>query len=226
MDVEYHFKFENDTGFSFKVEKQKAKEVNSLENPAWTNLEYCQCENCPLMKEENPKCPVSVGLYQLVEKVSNSLSFEYAKVTVQTKHRAYYKETDLQSGLFSLMGYIMASSECPHFKFLRPLAKYHLPFSSIEETIFRTSGAYLLEQHLNDLKGEEFDYALDGLRARYAEIEKVNKGISKRINNITKGDAGLNAIVCLNIFAQMFDAQFESDFSIIEDAFIDEDPSF
>jgi hypothetical protein len=224
MDVEYHFKFENDTGFSFKVEKQKAEEINALENPVWTNLDYCQCENCPLKKEDNPKCPIAVGLYQLVDKVSNSLSFEYAKVTVQTKHRAYFKETDLQSGLFSLMGYIMASSECPHFKFLRPLAKYHLPFSSIEETIFRTSGAYLLEQHMNDIRGYEFEYKLDGLRSRYAELEKVNKGISERIHQITKGDAGKNAIVCLNIFAQMFDDQFENDFSIIEDAFTEEEP--
>jgi hypothetical protein len=223
MDVEYHFKFENDTGFSHKVNQEQSKELSQLEDPVWTNLDYCQCENCPLKKEDTPKCPIAVGLYQIVEKVSNSLSFEYAKVTVQTKYRAYFKETDLQSGLFSLMGYIMASSDCPHFKFLRPLAKYHLPFSSIEETIFRTSSAYLLEQHMNEIRGYEFDYKLDGLRERYKKLEVVNKGISQRIHNITKGDAGKNAIVCLNIFAQMFDTQFENDFSIIEDIFSDEE---
>lgn len=223
MDIEYHFKFEDESGFSFKVDPQKAQDLNDMTNPIWTKLDYCQCENCPLKKEEHPNCPIAVGLHQLVEKVSDNLSFEYAKVTVQTEHRAYYKETDLQSGLFSLMGFIMARSECPHFKFLRPLARYHLPFSSIEETLFRTTSLYLLEQHLNDIRGYEHEYTLDGLRERYHEIEKVNKGITERIHTITKGDASKNAIVCLNIFAQMFESQFENDFTIIEDFFADDE---
>ena len=222
MDIEYHFKFQDDSTMSFKVDPQKSQELNELTNPVWTKLDYCQCTNCPLKKEEHPNCPVAVGLHQLVDKVRDSVSFEYAKVTVQTEHRAYYKETDLQSGLFSLMGFIMASSECPHFKFLRPLAKYHLPFSSIEETLFRTTSLYLLEQHLNEIRGYEFSYKLDGLRERYKEIEAVNKGISERIHTISKGDASKNAIVCLNIFAQMFDSQFDNDFSIIEEFFSDE----
>jgi hypothetical protein len=223
MDVEYNFKFENDTGFSFKVDDSFFQRASELEDAVWTDLDYCQCSNCPLNKEDSPKCPVALGLYQLVEKVSNSLSFESAKVTVQTTQRAYYKETDLQSGLFSLMGYIMAQSDCPHFKFLRPLAKYHLPFSSIEETIFRTAGSHLLNQHMNDLEGYDFDYSLDGLRENYNKLEIVNKGISERIHNLTKGDAGKNAIICLNIFAQMFDAQFDNDFTIIEKIFSEDE---
>ena len=221
MEVEYHFKFEDDSRLSFKVDLDRPMDSNELNAPDWTKLEYCQCDNCPLKKEDHPHCPIAVGLHQLVDKVSDSLSFESAQVTVQTDQRTYYKRTDLQSGLFSLMGLIMASSHCPHFSFLRPLAKYHLPFASIDETLFRTTSIYLLGQHLNEIRGYEYSYSLDGLRENYKSIELVNKGISARIHNITKGDAGKNAIVCLNIFAQMFDSQFENDFSFIEEIFTD-----
>ncbi len=221
MEVKYLFKFDEDNGFSFKVDPLRKKEKNKT--PDWVDLDYCKCENCPLKKEEYPDCPIAEDFYLLIEKIKDKISFTCAKVTVQTKHRVYYKKTDLQSGVFSLMGLIMATSACPHFKFLRPLAKYHLPFSSIEETLFRSSSLYLLEQHMNELKGKEYSYSLDGLRERYNKLEIVNKGLAKRIRKVSTGDAGRNAIVALNVFAQMFESQFENDFSILAESFFKND---
>ena len=89
----------------------------------------------------------------------------------------------------------------------------------MEETVVRSTSFYLLEQHLNEIKGNKYSYNLDGLKERYAEIELVNKGIARRIQTISKGDAGKNAIICLNTFAQMISHQIDSEFSSIESIF-------
>jgi hypothetical protein len=98
----------------------------------------------------------------------------------------------------------MASSGCPHMEFLKPLARFHLPFSSVEETFFRVSSMHLLKEYL---KKEKYrlseDISLDGLLACYREVEVVNQGILQRINSLSEVDANKNALIILNSFAQI-----------------------
>jgi len=98
----------------------------------------------------------------------------------------------------------MATSGCPHMDFLKPMARYHLPFSTAEETIVRTSSLYLLTQYFKEGSGGEPDYKLAGLENLYEQVSKVNLGIIERIRSRSaSGDTNANSIVILNSFAQI-----------------------
>ncbi|MCO4753686.1 MAG: hypothetical protein KC478_04355 [Bacteriovoracaceae bacterium] len=219
MVIDYLFKFEDGNELTFKLDTSIKRIPSDKEYPEWVQLGCHQCSNCPLKPEDSPLCPVAFELYELVDKNKDKLSYETARVEVKMEERSYFKDTDLQSGLFSLMGLLMANSECPHLKFLKPLQKFHLPFSSIEETLFRSSSAHLLKKYFDKKKDNSVVIDLNDLKESYRNLEIVNVSILERIRSISKGDANKNAIVALNIFAQMFSAEFDNDLEMIEDIF-------
>lgn len=181
--------------------------------PDWTKLDHFQCANCPYNTTDIPHCPVAVNISQLVEHFSNVKSYEALEIEVTTKERIYSKKTDTQEGLFSILGLIMATSGCAHLDFLRPMAKYHLPFSSSEETIIRSVSLYLLGQYFNAKKGFEFDTTLEKLNKQYGEITHINKGILARIRSLTdsSGDADSNAITILQTLGQLLSMAIKKD---------------
>ena len=187
--------------------------------PKWTELENGKCENCPIQGE--PYCPAAVNIHDMVGRTKTNISHEEVKVFVVTKDRTIGKKTDLQSALFSLMGIVLSTSRCPHFKFLRPMGIFHLPFSNLEETMVRTIGFYLTQKYFDSVLNEEEQgqIELDGLKEKYASLETVNAGLAARINLAAKGDANKNAIVTLNLFAQMFSMAIRQDFSLIKKFF-------
>lgn len=219
MLIEYLFKFEDGNQLVFKVDPSVQSVPEDKKYPEWVQLGCEQCSNCPLKPEESPLCPVAFELHELVDKNKDKLSYESARVVVKTDERSYFKDTDLQSGLFSLMGLIMANCECPHFKFLRPLAKFHLPFSGIQETLFRSASTQLLKKYFDNKKDKSVSIDLKELNESYKKLEVVNRAILERIKIMSKGDANKNAIVALNIFAQMFSAEFDNDLEMIEEVF-------
>jgi hypothetical protein len=221
MEIEYLFKFEDGNHLAFKVDSSVKRVPLDKEYPKWVQLGCYQCSNCPLKVEDSPLCPVAFELYELVDKNKDKLSYETARVEVKMEERSYFKDTDLQSGLFSLMGLVMANSECPHLNFLKPLQRFHLPFSSIEETLFRSTSAHLLKKYFDKKKDKSIVIDLKELKESYKNLEIVNLSILERIRMMSKGDANKNAIVALNIFAQMFSAEFDNDLEMIEDIFND-----
>ena len=84
-----------------------------LKGDEWTRLDHEQCENCPLNPEEVPHCPVALSIKDLVSEFRDKISYNEAKITIQTVERAYFKKTDLQKGISSIMGILMVSSGCP-----------------------------------------------------------------------------------------------------------------
>lgn len=81
----------------------------------------------------------------------------------------------------------------------------HGPFPSAlrhqEETLFRAAGAYLIAQYFHNVSSSPCDWSLKGLQEAYAQIHEVNVGMAARIRQISEGDANLNAIVVLDLFA-------------------------
>lgn len=207
--------------FNLKFEDENFLYIPEVKTnlPEWTELEKGKCENCPIMGE--PYCPAAVNIHDMVARTKGNISHEEVKVYVITKDRTIGKKTDLQSALFSLMGIVLATSRCPHFKFLRPMAIFHLPFSNLEETMIRTIGFYLVQKYFNAVNNGEDPgpIELEGLNEHYATLEKVNQGLATRINLAAKGDANKNAIVTLNLFAQMFNMAMRQDFSMIKKYF-------
>jgi len=169
----------------------------------WAQLEYKKCKLCPLKKEEHPECPVAKNLAVVGDTFKSKKSFERVVVYVETPERTYRKEVQLQEGLSSLIGLIMATSDCPMMEFLRPMARFHLPFSSLKETAIRSVSFYLLKQYFIAKNGGKPDYDLADLQKRYTAIEGVNLAMADRIRSMSDADAEANSIVILDTFAQI-----------------------
>lgn len=187
----------------------------------WKRLEYCKCSNCNIDAKNNKYCPVAENILPIISDFKNIDSWEEIKVDVECNRRHYFSKTSVQDALKSLIGLIMASSNCPHFKFLKPLAKLHLPFASYEETISRVAGAYLLEEYLKD---KNTPPSLEGLNKNYHELTQVNHGIISRIRGLENGDAGKNAMADLDGLIQMFTMEYEMNLDDMYSLFEIENP--
>ena len=210
----YNFQFEDKTQSTFDI-KLRLPELSYIRKednnkPDWTRLEYNQCENCLLKPEDNPHCPIALNLTEIIPKFKSCFSFDKVLVSVETQDRKYEKKTSVQQALGSMLGILMVTSGCPTMKILRPMVRLHLPFATLEETVFRSVTSYLLAQYFRNKKGEEPDWKLQGLLKSYSEIQKLNSGMAKRLRSISDKDASTNAVVVLDVFAK------ELPFSIID----------
>ncbi len=170
--------------------------------PDWTRLDFQQCKNCPLDVEEHPRCPVALNMVEPVSRFAKIISHRQVRLTVITKERTIVQETTAQEGLSSLMGLIMAASGCPHTAYFRPMARFHLPLASSDETVYRAVTMYLLAQYYLRRAGREPDIDLDGLKTLYESLETVNSDFCERLRAATEQDSALNAVVLLDFFAK------------------------
>jgi hypothetical protein len=218
----YRFKFDNGTEKTFDVvldgESLELLRDEPKEKPEWTKLKYSQCENCPL-SDAVEYCPVALSLAGLVEAFSDSLSYEAALVTVETRERTYVKKTTLQKGLSSIIGIYMSTSNCPILSKMRPMTRFHLPYANSFETFFRSVSSYLTAQFLLMRRGETPDWDLQGLKEIYKEVNTVNKGMSVRLHRATEKDANINAVVILHSFGDGISYFIESGLADLEPMF-------
>ena len=142
-----------------------------------------------------------MGLVEVVESFKNRLSHEVVDVTIRTPNRSYQKRASMQEVVSSLMGLHMASGGCPILDKLRPMVATHLPFATIEETLYRTVSMYLLAQYFRSKRGQTPDWEMQDLVSDCEDYTMVNLAFGKRILNITTSDASLNALASLDCFA-------------------------
>jgi hypothetical protein len=204
--VNYHFLF-NDGSVEYFPIKLSLKDLSyipetEIKYPSWTKLEFNQCQNCQLSADKNQYCPVALSLTDIIPKFKNYKSYEKVLVRVDTPERIYEKAAPLQMALGSLIGLIMPTSGCPTLQILRPMARFHLPFATIEETLYRSASCYLLGQYLKLKKSKDPDWDLKDLVEAYEEIQLVNMGITDRLRSISEEDANANAVVVLDVFAK------------------------
>ncbi len=60
-----------------------------------------------------------------------------------------HAETTAQQAMSSVLGLIMATAGCPWTDRLRPMARFHLPFASEAETVYRSVCMFLLARDLD-----------------------------------------------------------------------------
>ena len=96
----------------------------------------------------------------------------------------------------------MATSACPHTAHFRPMARFHLPLASKEETLYRATSMYLLAQYFAYRDGENPDLDLSGLARIYANLEIVNRAMARRLRSASEQDAAVNAVVILDVLAK------------------------
>lgn len=204
--IRYTFETGDGHTFAFPIELDAERLLLRLPAgaawPSWTWLTHCQCPGCPLDPADHPRCPAAVGLVGLIEAFGPMISYGAVRVSVDMHDRTVFKETTMQRGLSSILGLCMATSGCPHLDFLRPLARFHQPFATREESLFRATSAYLLGQYFRRFQGGDGDFALSGLKEAYGQVQQVNVGMATRIRTIATGDANVNALILLDLLAK------------------------
>jgi len=207
FDIHYRFAFDGNlkVAYTLKLDSYtlELKNPPSQVLPDWTCLEFQQCPNCPLRQETSPRCPVAENLEPLITgELGDLSSYTDVHLEVITEQRTVSSRTTLQRGISSLSGLIMATSACPHTRFLRPMARFHLPLATDEETTYRAASMYLLGQYFLYQDGKTLDLDLDGLKRNYQSLQAVNTAMARRIRRAGEQDATVNAVVLLDLLAK------------------------
>lgn len=209
--IEYIFKMDDDDKHTFKVDLERSldESLDDTKVPQWTKLDFHQCGNCTLDGEECPYCPTALDVEEIVLRFKDIISYKKSNVIVRTPQRWYFKRCDVQSGLSSLLGLVMATSACPILSQLRGLAYYHLPFASEAETLFRVVGAHLLKQYYVHRIGGIPDIELVELSRLYGQLQKLNESFVGRIRAASELDANVNAILKLFTMSELISFSLE-----------------
>lgn len=207
FSIRYQFAFAEHAATSFTVHLDR--ETFDLVRrpvsfpPDWTVLGNQQCGHCPFDVATTPHCPIALNLAGIVEHFQDYFSYQTVVCTVTTEERDYVRETSLQQALSALIGIVMVTSGCPRMARLKPNVRFHLPFATLEETVYRTLSMYLVSRYLLHRRGQSVDFDLKGLEEIYADVGTVNTCFAKRLLQSAKKDANLNALVNLHCFAEM-----------------------
>jgi hypothetical protein len=191
------------------------------EPPFWTELKFSQCANCPLSSEEHGHCPSALHMAPAVELLKELVSFDTVGVTVTQAERTVHAETSAQQALSSVLGLIMATSGCPWTDKLRPMARYHLPFASEAETVYRSVCMFLLARELlaHEHKGLGESSGFAELKDLYDNLHVVNRDMSRRLGAATRTDPARNAMALLDSYTTLLPAALESQLTELKPLF-------
>ena len=205
--VRYRFNLPNGLRETFDMffEGREFRLLNPVPKPVpfWAELGFNRCENCPLAVAAHPNCPAAAQLAPIVEKIETLVSYQEIRVDVLTAERSITQTTTAQQALASLFGLILSTSGCPRTAFLRPMARFHLPLANELETLYRSVTMHLLDQHFRRGRGERAAENFADLKAAYAQLHPVNRGIARRLRAASRSDPALNAVTLLDTYASL-----------------------
>jgi len=193
--------------FSFDAADFRLSNAAPAEPPFWTDLKFNQCANCPLNADEHPHCPAALQMATAIEPLKALVSFDTVGVTVTQAERTIYAETTAQQAMSSVLGLIMATAGCPWTDRFRPMARFHLPFASEAETVYRSIGMFLLAR---ELAGASHTQGFAALESLYENLHVVNRGMSRRLGAATRTDPARNAMALLDAYTTLLPAALES----------------
>lgn len=221
MFIEYTFTLDDGKSLHYRIEFSRPRQhlLDKTQYPIWTQLTFHQCPTCPLTTADYSHCPVAIDAKEILLEFAEILSCRDADILVKTPEREYFKRTDTQTGLRALIGFVMASSACPVLTKMRGMAYFHLPFASIDETVFRVTSSYLLHQYFVHKKSGKIDIELDGLKNYYKELQTLNYHFLERIRAASEADATLNVLATLFTISSMLSLSLERHLKEIEHLF-------
>ncbi len=187
--------------------------------PFWTALDFHQCPKCTLSIKNYPQCPIAAHCVKLLPIFENLMSHEEVDVKIFTMQRIIVKKTSAQKAVSSLMGLINATSGCPHTKFFRPMARFHLPFADSYETTYRVAALYLLTQYFLQKTGKIMNLEFDGLKEIYSNIEMIDQGMFDRLRVVIKKEVVFNALTDLYGLAKIIPITIEGSLEVIRHLF-------
>ena len=205
IDIEYHFRM-TDGGSEDITVRLHPRTLELLQvtdsPPRWAELDFHQCPNCTLDSDRHPFCPLCLAIREIVDDFSHVLSYDRLHLKVVTGDRIVSQKTSAQQALSSLMGLLIATSGCPRTRFFKPMARFHLPLASRDETVYRAVSTYLLAQYYIDETAKEPDFRLEGLKEIYQNVQIVNEHVVRRLRSVSREDSPVNAMVILDTYAQ------------------------
>lgn len=206
LEVLYIFRFADERELCFPVhldaETLEQVGLGDEEPPHWTQLEFHRCGHCPLSPAQTTYCPLARALAKPVQMLGDVLSYDEVDVEVITPERRILRHTTAQAGISAMMGLIIATSGCPHMAFLKPMARFHLPFATEAETFYRATTMYLLGQYFRQQQGLPAELGFDGLTALYRNVETVNRAMASRLRAASREDGTVNALILLDMYAK------------------------
>lgn len=224
LEIKYIFKFSDGRReeIDLRLDPHTLDVVNrSLENPPeWVGIDYCRCPHCPCDALAIPYCPVALSLVDVVKRFSNVTSHEPVDLQVVSAGRIISQHIPAQKGISSLLGLLISTSGCPYTDFFKPMARFHLPLSSEEETVFRASGMYLLAQYFRKREGRVEDPELRGLARIYDNMHLLNVSVARRLRHATMEDSSLNAMTVLDVFTHTFQYVIEDELTDLRRLFL------
>ncbi len=177
------------------------------EPPFWTALKFNQCANCPLDAAQHSHCPAALQMVSAIEPLKALVSFDKVGVTVTQEERTIHAETTAQQAMCSVLGLIMATAGCPWTDRLRPMARFHLPFASELETVYRSVCMFLLAREMAGAGGA---HGFAALREFYENLHLVNRGMSRRLGAAAQTDPARNAMALLDAYTTLLPAALET----------------
>jgi hypothetical protein len=213
QELHIRYRFDLPDGSKKQVDLNFAAADFRLSNPTpvdppfWTELKFSQCANCPLSTDAYAHCPAALHMAPAVESLKALVSFDVVGVTVTQAERTVHAETTAQQAMSSVLGLIMATSGCPWTDRLRPMARFHLPFASEAETVYRSVCMFLLARELLGV-GEAHGFA--ELTDLYENLHVVNRDMSRRLGAATRTDPARNAMALLDSYTTLLPAALES----------------
>lgn len=189
--------------FSFDAADFRLSNAAPAAPPFWTDLKFNQCANCPLNAAEHPHCPAALQMASAIEPLKALVSFDTVGVTVTQAERTIYAETTAQQAMSSVLGLIMATAGCPWTDRFRPMARFHLPFASEAETVYRSISMFLLAR---ELAGASHAQGFAPLETLYENLHVVNRDMSRRLGAATRTDPARNAMALLDAYTTLLPA--------------------
>jgi hypothetical protein len=204
--LEFHF-----DAVDFKMQMRPPSEP-----PFWTELDFSKCANCPLEHSTTPHCPAALQMAGVVEQLKVLVSFDTVGVTVVQAERTMHAETTAQQAMSSVLGLIMATAGCPWTDHLRPMARFHLPFASEAETVYRSICMFLLAR---EIAGSQVSKGFGELEELYRNLHVVNRDMSRRLGAATRTDPARNAMALLDSYTTLLPAEIECSFDELKPLF-------
>jgi len=211
--VEYELRLEDGRVISYALEIDSQTIISKLHPmeapPEWTRLETGQCNPCEATGAEY--CPIALRLVEPMERFRGLVSHTRCNTIVRTPERSYMKEGDVQDALRSLFGLIMATSGCPQMRPFKHMGRYHLPFSTLEETISRITSTYLMREMLRNPNAKQLDFDLKELESLYDTMGALNSNIITRLRKVAEKDGALNAMVIFSTLSSLIPITFREE---------------
>lgn len=225
VSISYRIKLDQDTTevFDFQLDEETFDLISGevADPPNWARLDYRQCSHCPLSVEEHEWCPLALQLHNIVDRFHDTRSIDEVKVQVITEDRHVAQRTALQRVIASMLDLIYPICGCPKTAFMKPLARFHLPLCSEEETVFRVTGMYLLAQYfLSRSPSRNGRIEFDGLTDIYNDLHTLNSAVASRLQSATQSDSSKNAITLMDMYSTLVPLLLEDELAEMRTFFL------